>query len=658
MSVKDFKAGMAAGAKPFGDKLDQLATANESGLSDITEGVDGIRAVVDTLLDDLSAQEKKKLYDLDEAMDLSVLEDDEQEFLVAVLATLANAISGVSDLQKKYLLGICNVTNIASPQTTLNLACIENIENMKTQKILLRYVMEFLFIGEQGYDFLDTYEDAVFCYFSVNKRGVAEIKDMINRIFNAMGVEGIANRYAFEPISEETDIAHDQPIAFIENGVDLRARAEAAYLKYNIEEALSFFNLLAEQGDSRSCYFLGTIYRSAYKGAVSFDYERAMSFWNCGLDAGDILCALRVAEETDDENEKSRIFDDAMDAAVVMAKNGDVYAMFEVARAYSMTNPNTHDIEKAMYWYAKASDAGFWAAMAGLGNRYKEQENYGEAVKHFQNAANCGYEYAMRYLADLYWFGDKVEENENYAISLYKQAAALGDANAMERLGDAYKFRKDWNNARQWYQQAIDHGETSCYLNLYESYFCGKTETYTNEINNEKIKIDNQEMGKAALLMGAICGNELSILELAGRALHGGVMSADLLNRLRKAGKFPLEHIVVNNVSFSTEQTIHKDLLNWAKEFLNEEAETGNPWAQYYLGVRFAKDYKDSKNPLDKKEAQRLLLSVIECLSEDPDKLGTLDRLILNDAKEVYQKLDKRFSTLWLSPMFMTGSCV
>lgn len=256
MSNKDFQKGMVAGAKPFGDKLDQLADVSEQGVSDIKAGLDGITGVVNAVLDDLSVQEKKRIYDLDEATDIFSLEDDEKEFLVAVLTELANTIQGVSDLQKKYLLSICSVTNIPTPQTSLNLACIENIENMKTQKILLRHVMEFLFIGEQGYDFLDTYESTIFCYFSVNKRGIADIKATIERVFNAMGTEGIASRYTFvagyeeiqEPqeqqedtVSDETNEPQDIEVLNITNMVQIASGQKVSY-KYKEIHLSSLIN--------------------------------------------------------------------------------------------------------------------------------------------------------------------------------------------------------------------------------------------------------------------------------------------------------------------------------------------------------------------------------------------------------------------------------
>lgn len=89
MSTKDFKQGMVAGAKPFGDKLDQLANVSESAVSDIQEGLDGVTEVVNVVLDDLSVQEKKRIYDLDETTDISHLDADESEFLIAALSELS-----------------------------------------------------------------------------------------------------------------------------------------------------------------------------------------------------------------------------------------------------------------------------------------------------------------------------------------------------------------------------------------------------------------------------------------------------------------------------------------------------------------------------------------------------------------------------------------
>lgn len=255
MSIKDYKEGMVAGAKPFGDKLDQLANVSESAVSDIKEGLDGVNEVVNIVLDDLSAQEKKKIYDLDQATDISTLDDDEKEFLVAVLAELANTVENVTDLQKRYILSVCSTVGVATPQTSLNLACIENIENMRTQKVILRHVMEFFFIGSQDYVFLDNYEEILFGYFSVNKHGINDIISTINRIYNSMGIEGVANRYTFA--------ADYQEIIDEENGeaTALDSFEDEEYLNPSDYEKISINGMLSVQEEKE--YFQKKVIMSA-----------------------------------------------------------------------------------------------------------------------------------------------------------------------------------------------------------------------------------------------------------------------------------------------------------------------------------------------------------------------------------------------------------
>lgn len=269
MSTKDFKEGMVAGAKPFGDKLDQLANVSESAVSDIKEGLDGVNEVVNIVLDDLSAQEKKKIYDLDQTTDISTLDDDEKEFLVAVLAESANMVQEVTELQKRYILSVCSTVGIAAPQASLNFACIENIENMRTQKIILRHVMEFFFIGSGNYDFLNEYDDTLFCYFSINKHGIDEIIMTVDRIYNAMGIEGIANRYTF--VAGYTDMFADETTDIEDNDADLDVSNEYVPDVSEFEE-IFLSGVMSVQGSTEYKYKKITISAAfAVNGELIFD---------------------------------------------------------------------------------------------------------------------------------------------------------------------------------------------------------------------------------------------------------------------------------------------------------------------------------------------------------------------------------------------------
>ena len=277
MSTKDFKQGMVAGAKPFGDKLDQLATVSEAGVADIKEGLDNVAGIVSTVLDDLSIQEKKKIYDLDEATDISLLEDDEKEFLVAVLMELANIVNNTSELQKKYLGSICNVTGISNPQTYADLSHIENIENTKTQKILLRHIMEFFFIGTGDYSFLDDYDDDVFSYFSVNKRGFNEIKSIIDRINTAMGVDGIANRYTFIA-------GYDELLAQEENYSESSSEETTEDFEEDIPaelEDICITNMLQiHQGETKVFKYKNIHFKSITNCAGTLEFDNCVIYYN------------------------------------------------------------------------------------------------------------------------------------------------------------------------------------------------------------------------------------------------------------------------------------------------------------------------------------------------------------------------------------------
>lgn len=479
MASKDYKEGMVAGAKPFDDKLDQLANVSESAVSNLKEGLDGVTEVVNVVLDDLSAQEKKRIYDLDQTTDIYSLEDDEQEFLVAVLTELANTISYVSDLQKKYLLSICSVANIPAPQTSLNLAFIENVENMKTQKILLRHVMEFLFIGDQNYDFLNYYEDGLFCYFSVNRRGIAEIRECINRIYNAMGIEGIANRYTFvanyqelcceQETNEyaEEDIADDESAE--ENDVSkeeiekLEREAEQLYLEFKIAEALEVFNRLVELKHPRAMYFASEIYANGF-GVISPDKEKAVTLRKLGCDQGYYLCMLNSTFI--DVNRIKSI----LPTLTSEAQQGDVFAQYELAYAYAQGSLVGKNIDSALMWLNRSSN--YWRSKFALGYYY--------------------------------YTGTSVSKDEKKASEYWGEIAKLG---YLEACHNYYRTKpltlKEENNVTYM-----------CYLNqaatakLTFSLYCKAYELYTSPFYSKEQKIEFQTKAKVLLGQAAEQGYE------------------------------------------------------------------------------------------------------------------------------------------------------
>ena len=75
----------------------------------------------------------------------------------------------------KFLRSVINYTDMRTPSGDFDIACIENIESIKVQKIIMQTLMEYLYLETEDFSFLERLEN-VFGYFSVNRKGIQEIE--------------------------------------------------------------------------------------------------------------------------------------------------------------------------------------------------------------------------------------------------------------------------------------------------------------------------------------------------------------------------------------------------------------------------------------------------------------------------------------------------
>ena len=198
MARKDFNRGMEAGAKPFEGKFNKMSNDFHNAANGINSRIDDLNKTTDFIIDELNSIEKKRLYDLNIVADIGELGDDEKELLMAILYTLAEMSEEVSQYQQDYLRSIKAYLQVKSVQNNVDLAVIENIENINDQKAILQTIMEYLFIENANHHYLEEYEDVI-DYFSVNKKGIKEIQECINTIYKATGLKGLAEMYGYEP---------------------------------------------------------------------------------------------------------------------------------------------------------------------------------------------------------------------------------------------------------------------------------------------------------------------------------------------------------------------------------------------------------------------------------------------------------------------------
>lgn len=201
MTRKDFEKGMKAGAGPFKEKFQEQSRNLQDMAQNINKKMDNINSITDNIIHDLNSTEKKRLYDLNTIVDIAELGNDEKELLIAILFKLANMKDNVTEYQKSFLRSVKNYLKINNVQTSIDLSVIENVENINDQKAILQTVMEFLFLKNADHEYMDKYE-YVIDYFSVNKRGIQEIQKCIDEIYNATGLQGIAENYGYVVIEE------------------------------------------------------------------------------------------------------------------------------------------------------------------------------------------------------------------------------------------------------------------------------------------------------------------------------------------------------------------------------------------------------------------------------------------------------------------------
>lgn len=591
MPRKSFEAGMEAGAKPFEEKFRKQADAIEKVGSRIDSRLDEISNVMDVMIEDLSAQERKRVYDLNTVVDISELDKTEKDYLCAIVYAIAGLNSSLSKEQKEYLRALKSYLMITNVQAEVNLASIENIDNITTQKAIMQTIMEFLFLEYGNHDYMDDYED-VFDYFSVNRKGIREIQEGIDIMYETVGLQGVANHYNF--LSGMSEVSDDEQDAKEDT---MLTKAEKAYLQYNIKEAFSLFTYLAERGNGRACYFLGEIYMNNFDNVARIDKTEAKKYREFGAEYGDILSRLNCAYSTDNQKEKDAIFADVFPDVLALARQGDVFAMNEVADMFAHGYGTQKNEDNALYWLEESANGGYWRSINKLGEYYFKNSEYPTSIEYFVSSSNIGYEQSISWLAYLYREGIGTSQDVQKAINLYQQAATKGHANSAYQLAVLYHFadfkkygvKKDPALAKKWYEEAIANpGATG------EMWF-----DYATFIDHayDYYGIDRDSLVLKALIKASELGYTNATIEAAFRFCTNKGVSQDMKNEL---GKMEYkDHSTFAGELF--EVMTAKDwrtveLKNQYSPILKKYAEEGNAAAQYYYGMLYTSNSYLGKN--------------------------------------------------------------
>ncbi len=150
---------------------------------------------------------------------------------------------------------------------------------------------------------------------------------------------------------------------------------------------------------------------------------------------------------------------------LAQAKAGDKVAQYNMGVYYTEVET---DYKQAVKWYRKSAKQGYMYAQFNLGHCYEKGQgvkvNFEEAAAWYEKAAAQGDAFALNNLGNLYHRGDGVKKNLKKAFKLYQKAAQMGHAPAQYNLGYCYYLgtgvKQSTETALQWFQAAADQGVT------------------------------------------------------------------------------------------------------------------------------------------------------------------------------------------------------
>ena len=491
MSNKSFKAGMIAGAKPLEEKFQKQASAFDRVGDRLDGHLDVIEDKVDIVIDDSLARERKEIFGLNTLFDINSMDDTEKILVVSLLYTLAQRFES-NDYQKNYIRSVQKYLGLKNVQPADTLTGVEGVKNFDDQKAILQVVMEYLFLECFSFDFLDEddYEE-LFDSFNINRKGFRDVEAAIENIYQAVGAEGLAEKYGVIEEDDEDDAPQDESALPVEELDRLEQEAEKLFLDFKITEALEIFEKLVDYNYARAMYFVSEIYEQGF-GVIKVNAEKAALLRKAGYEQGDSLCTLNYALMLTNKEEQKTV-GKVLPVVSAIAQGEDVFAQHELARIYHQglivekdTDTSLMLLNKSsVYWRSKFAIAYYnfngisvkknltkaaelWEEVAELGyleaahNVYvcnkmsKLSPSQDEQMHWFEllsMAAEAKLRLSMYLLAEIYYEGNSslsINRDRDKAKELLQASAEMGYKDAIKKLNQVESGKKisflSWTN--------------------------------------------------------------------------------------------------------------------------------------------------------------------------------------------------------------------
>ncbi len=207
MSSKDVKKGIAIQAKADAEKVEKLFKGLQAH-RDILEGLESgqgeIRDTMGIVLDDMSDEEARRLFDLQIKKTPDELDETEKRILCACIYSLTNSHGQNSALQIKFYTNLEKYLGVAERKDNFDFSCLNNVDSHTDRMVILRAVCSFLFLHDQTFAFVKDSESFVWLFAFASVKDIIDVCGAIKSEFSTLGSEGVLGNYDPTLLSQNT----------------------------------------------------------------------------------------------------------------------------------------------------------------------------------------------------------------------------------------------------------------------------------------------------------------------------------------------------------------------------------------------------------------------------------------------------------------------
>ena len=193
-----------------------------------------------------------------------------------------------------------------------------------------------------------------------------------------------------------------------------------AGVEQNHTEAFRWFKKAAEAGNFLAQYNLGMYYHRGI--ATVKDFEKALYWYEKAAQQNpDFAPALLALGDMYYESMPEKDYAKAIYWYEKAANQDFDVAQYALGNMYLYGRGTSVDYSKAIYWHEKAANQGYVYSMDALANCYMIKKDFVHAAQWLQKAYDKGFLLVCHNLADMYYYGNGVEQSYEKAFAIFSE---------------------------------------------------------------------------------------------------------------------------------------------------------------------------------------------------------------------------------------------